>query len=91
MIEVNGRADTSRSRRSSWTIGILLVLVVVLAGVLLVMAHENRKEASRVGAPTTPTGSSSSSITSRRNDAMTDYEAALQTGKPIYVLFHSLT
>ncbi len=30
-------------------------------------------------------------ITSVHNDAVADYEAALKTGKPVYVLFHSLS
>lgn len=30
-------------------------------------------------------------ITSQHNDAVADYEAAIATGKPVYVLFHSLT
>jgi hypothetical protein len=32
-----------------------------------------------------------SSLTSAHNDAVVDYEAAVKAGKPIYVLFHSLT
>jgi len=31
------------------------------------------------------------SLTSTQNDATADYEAAVAAGKPIYVLFHSLT
>lgn len=31
------------------------------------------------------------SITSAHNDAEADYDQALGTGKPIYVLFHSLS
>jgi hypothetical protein len=31
------------------------------------------------------------SLTSTRNEATVDYEVALKTGKPTYVLFHSLT
>ncbi len=34
---------------------------------------------------------SQASVTSVRNDAAADYEAAVKTGKPIYVLFHSLS
>jgi nucleoside permease NupC len=34
---------------------------------------------------------SQTSVTSVRNDAAADYEAAVKTGKPIYVLFHSLS
>jgi hypothetical protein len=31
------------------------------------------------------------SLTSRHTEATGDYEAAVKAGKPIYVLFHSLT
>jgi thioredoxin-like negative regulator of GroEL len=40
------------------------------------------------GAPAQATGGT---ITSAHNDAVADYEAALKTGKPVYVLFHSLS
>jgi hypothetical protein len=32
-----------------------------------------------------------SSITALHNDAVADYQEALKAGKPIYVLFHSLS
>lgn len=38
-----------------------------------------------------PAGEGGTTITSQRNDAVADYEAAIATGKPVYVLFHSLT
>ncbi|MDZ4168633.1 MAG: hypothetical protein U1E26_03110 [Coriobacteriia bacterium] len=31
------------------------------------------------------------SLTSVRNDATADYEAAVKSGKPIYVMFHSMS
>ncbi len=38
-----------------------------------------------------PAKTAGSTITSVHNDAVADYQAALKTGKPVYVLFHSLT
>lgn len=38
-----------------------------------------------------PPAESGPSISTTRNDAIADYEAALEAGKPIYLLFHSLS
>ncbi|MBU4555382.1 MAG: thioredoxin family protein [Actinobacteria bacterium] len=74
---------------------IILVVVAIFAGVLLAKATNGSSDAS-----TQVPGNSASSgsvpvgavtITSTHNDAVTDYEAALATGKPVYVLFHSLS
>lgn len=65
---------------------VLLVVVAVFAGVLTARVLASR--------PTSGTGSPvavAPSPTSTRNDAMADYQAAIKTGKPIYVLFHSLS
>lgn len=35
--------------------------------------------------------STNASVTATHNDAVADYEAALKTGRPIWVLFHSLS
>ncbi len=80
---------------SSPAVVIVLVVVALFAGVIV---------AKTVGKPATPTTQASSAgatgntgepagttITSVHNDAVADYEAALKTGKPVYVLFHSLT
>jgi hypothetical protein len=92
MTDVDETTDTGNSRRSSWTTVILLVVVAVLAGVLLALAQADRKgNGASVATSKTSAESTSASVTSVRNDALADYEAALKTGKPIYVLFHSLT
>ena len=77
------------------TVIILLVVVALFAGVMLAKARSGSTAAptaavtgSAAGA-TVPAGAAT--ITSTHNDAVADYEAALKTGKPIYVLFHSLT
>ena len=74
---------------------IVFVIVALFGGVLLA------KTANRASPPpvataadaatetvTHPTGTT---MTSTHNDAVADYAAALKTGKPIYLLFHSLT
>ena len=92
MTDVDESAETGSARRSSWTIVVLLVVVAVLAGVLLAMAQAGRRtNGAQDARRSTSTGTVPASITSVRNDALADYEAALKTGKPIYVLFHSLT
>ncbi len=92
MNDVGEATDTHSSRRSSWMTVSLLIAVAVFAGVLLATAQADRKMSSaQIDTPTTSSGQTAGSITSVRNDALADYEAAVKTGKPIYVLFHSLT
>ena len=66
-------------------VAIAMVVVALFAGVL----------AAKYLAPDRPSaggaGDAAASVTSVRNDAAADYEAALRTGKPVYVLFHSLS
>lgn len=67
---------------------IILLVVAIFLGLIAV------KLVSDGGAPASPTGegaTAGTSITSVRNDAVADYEAAVASGKPIYVLFHSMT
>jgi hypothetical protein len=90
--DVDENPRSSGPRRMSWAVVALLVVVAVLAGVLLAVARAERTtNGTGVAAPTAPSGSGSASVTSARNDALADYEVARKTGKPIYVLFHSLT
>jgi len=75
--------------------GILVTAVAVafLALFLVKTTVQSGAETDR-GAGTAPTATAApaaGSLTSVRNDAVADYEAALKTGKPIYLLFHSLT
>lgn len=68
----------------STRLAIALVVVAVFAGV---MAAKYMQQPSGGGNG----GISRQSITTVRNDATSDYEAALKTGKPVYVLFHSMS
>ena len=61
---------------------IVLIVLAIFAGVLL---------AKTIAGNTNDTGTTQNSITSIHNNAVADYEAALKTGKPVYVLFHSLS
>ena len=63
-----------------------LVVVALFAGVIAakVLAPHQQKVAG-TGSASTP------SVTSVHNDAVADYQVALKAGKPIYVLFHSLS
>lgn len=62
---------------------IVLVVLAVFGGLVAAKAIGLRT--------TSPAERQRPSITSARNDASADYEAAMKTGKPVYVLFHSLT
>ena len=90
MTDVEESAETVGSRHTRWAIVILLVVIAVLAGVLVATMRSGPRAGGdlRQGSST---ASTEVSITSVHNDATADYEAALKTGKPIYVLFHSLT
>ena len=74
----------------------IVLIVVALLGGVLVAKSLNQAPAVRV-ASTAATGAAvpardaAETITSTHNDAVGDYDAALKTGKPIYLLFHSLT
>jgi thioredoxin-like negative regulator of GroEL len=80
-------AESTSTRRSKSVI----VLLVVVAFLVLALAKIVTDGGASTGASTAGPSSSGTSITSVRNDAVADYEAALQTGKPVYVMFHSLT
>ncbi|MDH4139654.1 MAG: thioredoxin family protein [Coriobacteriia bacterium] len=76
-----GDTDTRKPMPMGARIGIVVgvVLVIVLA---LVLREGQARDGELTG---------SNPVTSVHNDAVADYEAALQAGKPIYVLFHSLS
>jgi hypothetical protein len=73
------------TRIPSPKIVIALVFVALLAGVVAAKVLAPRLQGNT--AARTP----ASSMTSVHNDAVTDYQSALKAGKPIYVLFHSLS
>lgn len=64
---------------------IALVVIAVFSGVLVAKFWSPAQRTDLGG------GTTVASVTSARNDASADYEAATKTGKPIYVLFHSLS
>ena len=86
-------SEKATSGSAKTRMGIVATVVVVLAFAALILAKAGAgapvaPSAAGAGAqaPTSPSGPSQS-----RADASVAYEAALKTGKPVYVLFHSLT
>ena len=85
----------NKPKRTSPGVVIILVVLALFGGVLLAKVKADPPQAPvvcGVGAgaqAATPT--SGGTISTTHNDAVADYEAALKTGKPVYVLFHSLT
>lgn len=69
----------------STRVAVVLVVIAVFAGLLIAKYQAPRVQ------PATDGQVASQSVTSVRNDAQGDYEAARKTGKPVYVLFHSLS
>ena len=74
---------------------IMLVVVALFAGVLFAKVQSKPQtvpvSASNGAAAGDASQAGGTTITSTHNDAVADYEAALKTGKPVYLLFHSLT
>ncbi|MBK5210972.1 MAG: hypothetical protein JJE36_01395 [Coriobacteriia bacterium] len=75
----------------------IVVLVLLVAIVLLVKnltiptVAVQSSSSSKIDRAASSNSFATGSLTSVRNDAVSDYTAALKTGKPVYVLFHSLT
>lgn len=67
---------------------VILVAVLVVFAIILGM-----KIAGPTGAPGGETSAPAASVrpSENRSDAVAAYDAAIATGKPVYVLFHSLT
>ena len=83
--ELNQTAEPQPGTRiPSPKIVIALVVMALLAGVVAAKVLGPRTQAD----PATP---AAASMTSVHNDAVADYESARKAGKPIYVLFHSLS
>ena len=82
--QLTGPGPTHRPGASARTV-VALVVIAVFAGVL-VAKFCNPAQRSNVGG-----GAEVASMTSVRNDASADYEVAAKTGRPIYLLFHSLS
>lgn len=77
-----------KPKRISPSMIVILLVVAVLSGVVFAKMQGGTTPPPSSTATDAATGAT---ITSVHNDAAVDYEAALKTGKPVYVLFHSLT
>lgn len=69
----------------------VVVLVVIAVFLGLILGKLVTDDGSGTSAPASSATTAETTITSVRNDAVADYDAALETGQPIYVLFHSMT
>jgi len=76
--------DSSPRRRNT------IVLIVIIAFLALVLLKVVTDGAGSAG-PVSGGADAGSSVTGASNDAVADFEAAAASGKPIYVLFHSLS
>ena len=87
--------EAGKPKGISPSIVIILLVVAMFAGVMLAKARSGAMTTSGTTVAGMATATSAqpaaTTITSVHNDAVADYDAAIQTGKPIYVLFHSLT
>lgn len=88
------RAETpERKMRSGLLIGaaVLLLFAVIVAAKMQAPSTDAPAPALPAGAASTTSAPSPSAPSQSRTDAVATYEAALATGKPVYLLFHSLT
>jgi len=87
--------EASKPKGISPSIVIILLVVAVFAGIGFAkwggVSTAAPDPTANNAATSSPAQPAAATITSVHNDAVTDYEAALKTGRPVYVLFHSLT
>lgn len=83
--------EPTRKPGPSRQVVILLVVLALFGGVFLAKAMTASNQADGTGQSNTVSGAGGGTITSTHNDAVAAYDAALKTGRPVYVLFHSLT
>lgn len=90
MPEESGEAALNSKKR---LITSLLVIGMIAAAFAAIMLSKTAPASPDGGAGVADglQGAGGTSITSVTNDATADYAAALESGKPIYLLFHSLT
>ena len=89
-----GRADMpARKTRSGLLIGaaVVLLFAVIIAVKMQAPATDVPTPALPASAVSTTPTPSPGAPSQSRSDARVAYEAALATGKPVYLLFHSLT
>jgi hypothetical protein len=77
--------------QSSGPTKILAFVGVGLALVAVLMLKANTQKATTPGPVASVQTSNTTSLTFAHNDATADFSAATKSGKPIYVLFHSLS
>ncbi len=70
---------------------IIIIGVVVLAVIVVLIAKTSMQTKSPTASPTGQQAAVPTSLTQTRNDASADYAAASKSGRPIYILFHSLS
>lgn len=96
----NNATGTSAANRPAgrFRVVVMLIVVAVLAGVIAAkVTSQPGTTGSTPSAPgsgaagATSAKATGSSITSVHNDASADFETAITSGKPVYLLFHSLS
>jgi thiol-disulfide isomerase/thioredoxin len=95
-VSANTEQESTPTKGGRTKSAILIAGVVVALLALIIVkttAQPGSPSATEAGTATAAAGAQADadSLTSVRNDAVADYGAALKTGKPIYLLFHSLT
>lgn len=90
---VTESSDAPSAGRISPGLVIVLIVAALFVGVLFAKGASTSQGTTSAGGAVQPATApvAGDSPTSNHNDATADYEAALALGKPIYVLFHSLT
>ena len=92
----DGRESDSRSAsKAKRQIGLIVATLIMLIFALLIFAKAGSSDAAQVCAPGAATQQASADTggppAESHADAVNAYQAALNTGKPIYLLFHSLS
>lgn len=85
MTEEKHSAEPAKATGSK-TLAVTLVVAIGFLALIALKVVTDRTEPAD-----SPSGGSARSITAVHNDAVGDFEAAQASGKPVYVLFHSLT
>lgn len=86
----DSRSPNKVKRQVGWIVAVL----IVLAFAVIVVAKQGSGATAKLPATpavTQPSAASADGPSSSHADAIVAYDAALKTGKPIYLLFHSLT
>jgi thioredoxin-like negative regulator of GroEL len=93
-IDAEPTSEQRPRKRTSPSVVLLLLVAAILAGIAFAKVQKGGAAAPPTTAASVTSGTSqqtATTITSVHNDAVADYDAALKSGKPVYVLFHSLS